>query len=465
MTADTITFTAQRATGGVLAGVPGATATAAGNKLGTDIDALAAKVRAKIADRLPDKADAAAKEQVAAQLIRRELDQMAQDAMRESRPILDKDVEQAVQARVLAVLFGLGALQQMLEDPEIENIFVNGPARVFVRYKGGRRARLEPIASSDGELAEQVRLIAARLGTTERRFDRARPALSLQLPDGSRLYAVHSEIAGFTSLSIRRHRFPTIKMEELVELGTMDAKLARILAAAVRAKRNIIVAGETDSGKTTLLRALAAEIGPGERLITIEDTSELGLNEDEGAHPDVVAMQSREANLEGVGAVSAADLVRWSLRMSPDRIIVGECRSPEETTTMLEAMSVGNDGSLTTLHASSSQVTFARLLLLLRKGPEKMDTESAAMQIAQSAHLIVHLDVLEDGTRAVTSLREITGAENARVISNEIYRPGPDGRARAATPFSPATMRRLRRAGLAEADAVITPSFETGWEQ
>ena len=465
MSTDTITFTAQHATTGVLAGVPGVTPHAVGDGPGFDIDALAAEVRGKIADRLPEHADAAAKEDAAAELIRGELDQMAQRAMREGHRVLPTGIEQAVQARVLAVLFGLGALQPLLDDTEIENIFVNGPARVFVRYKGGRRARLEPMASSDAELAEQVRLIAARLGATERRFDRARPSLSLQLPDGSRLYAVHSEIAGFTSLSIRRHRFPTVSLDELVALGTLDGKLARILTAAVRAKRNIIVAGETDAGKTTLVRALAAEFDPDERVITIEDTSELGLDEDEAAHPNVVAMQSREANLEGVGEVTGADLVLWSLRMSPDRIIVGECRSPQETTSMLEAMSVGNDGSLTTLHASSSQVVFARLLLLLRKGPERMDTESAAMQIAQSAHLIVHLDVLEDGTRAVTSLREITGSENGRVISNEIYRPGPDGRGRAATPFSPATLRRLRRAGLAEADAVITPSFDTGWEQ
>lgn len=459
-----ITISTQAATGGVLSGVPGqGPAPARGAQVdGFEIDTVAAEVRRAIAERLPEDGTGEQKEAAARDLIRQQLDAQARRAMAEGRSVLSNAAEAAVQARVLASLFGLGALQPLLDDPEIENIFVNGPSRVFVRFSGGRRAVVDPIAATDPELAEQVRLIAARLGSTERRFDRSSPSLNLQLPDGSRLFAVLGDIAGFTSLSIRRHRFPTVTLATLMDLGTLDERLAKILAAAVRAKLNMIIAGATDSGKTTFLRALASEIDPVERLVTIEDTRELGLDEDGLSHPNCVSMQTRDANLEGVGQVTSADLVRWSLRMSPDRIIVGECRSGDETTTMLEAMSVGNDGSLTTLHASSSAVVFDRLQLLLAKGQDRMNPQTAAMQIAQSAHLIVHLDVLADGTRAVSSVREITGAEGERVVSNEIYRPGPDGRGRPSTPFSAPTLAKLRRAGLADQDAMIAPSFE-GW--
>ena len=460
----TISISAQASSGGLLSGIPGFEPAPNSGPRGerTGLDAVAAEVRKQVAGQLPEDVDAQEKEAAARELIRRQLNEVARQAMAEGRTVLSDDAEAEVQKLVLAQLFGLGALQPLLDDPEIENVFVNGPSRVFVRYAGGRRAAVAPVAASDEELAEQVRLVAARLGSTERRFDRSSPSLNLQLPDGSRLFAVLADIAGFTSVSIRRHRFPTVTLDRLVELGTLDERLARILAAAVRAKLNMIIAGATDSGKTTLVRALATEFDPSERVVVIEDTSELVLDEDALAHPNVVAMQTRDANLEGVGQVTSADLVRWALRMSPDRIIVGECRSGDETTTMLEAMSVGNDGSLTTLHASSSAVVFDRLQLLLAKGQDRMNPQTAAMQIAQSAHLILHLGVLSDGTRAVSSLREITGAEGERVISNEIYRPDADGRGRAATPFSAPTLAKLRRAGLADADAVIAPLFE-GW--
>ncbi|MFC4463960.1 CpaF family protein [Streptomyces xiangluensis] len=360
--------------------------------------------------------------------------------------VVAPDVEQMVITTVLNEVFGLAGLEPLLKDPQIENINVTGD-RVFVRYADGRRERLPPVVASDTELVQLIRDLAARSGLEERRFDRGSPGVSFQLPGGERAFAVMA-VTARPSLSIRRHRFQRATLAQLRENGTLDSGLESLLAAMVRARKNVLITGGTAIGKTTMLRALAAEIPPWERLVTVEDVAELALEVDEQAHPDVVAMQAREANIEGQGAVSQAELVRWALRMSPDRVIVGEVRGPE-VIPMCNAMSQGNDGSMGTLHASTSRGAFTKLAAYAVQGPERLPLEATNLLVASALDFVVHLDRPrgDDGKRVVSSIREIVDADDKQIVSNEVFRPGPDLRATPGVPLRTETLEDLVGAG------------------
>ncbi|MFG1645543.1 CpaF family protein [Amycolatopsis sp. NPDC049252] len=347
------------------------------------------------------------------------------------RILLSPDAEAPLVEAVLDEVFGLGGLQPLLDDPAVETINVNSFDRVFVQYADGRRAQVDPIAASNDELTDLVRTLAARASSEERRFDRGSPALNLQLPGGERLFAVLGLTAGgVTACSIRRHGHLTTSLAQLRRRGTLDVGLERFLRALVRARKNVLITGGAGFGKTTLLRAMAAEMDPLERIVTIEDAFELGLGLDPQLHADVTALQARQANVEGVGAISQAELVRWGLRMSPDRVIVGEIRGPE-VIPMCNAMSQGNDGSMATLHASSSKIAFTRLASYAAQGAERLSLEATALLVASSVHFVVHLAKAADRTtRVVSSIREVVDADGGTVVSNEVYRPGPDLRAR-----------------------------------
>jgi Flp pilus assembly CpaF family ATPase len=263
------------------------------------------------------------------------------------------------------------------------------------------------------------------------------------------------------SLSIRRHRFRRITLAELVANGALDVCLRDLLAAAVRARLNIVVAGRIGVGKTTLLRGLASAIPPAERLVTIEDTYELGLDLDTAAHPNVVALQVREANVEGEGTVNMAALFRNALRMMPDRVFVGEVRG-DEVVPMLNAMSQGNDGSLSTIHASSSAGVFRKLALYAAAAPERLEPMATNLHIAEGLDLVVHLAFAADGRRAVSSVREVVDADGLQVVSNEILRPGPGGRAIPGAPMSTKTLGRLEAHGF---DAYLLRRAEGWWEE
>ncbi|MGE3253745.1 CpaF family protein, partial [Pseudonocardia sp.] len=354
---------------------------------GDETARVAAGVRAAIGDELSAQIAAAeargggvlgaeARRQIADALVTSALERWAQTELAAGRGLLGAAGEASVRRAVLDGLFGLGGLQPLLDDPDIENINVNGCDDVFVRYCDGRRARMPAVAGSDGELVELVRQLAARSGVQERRFDPGAPMLNLQLPDGSRLFAVMA-VSRRPAISVRRHRYRRITLAELGHMGTVDGVLAGFLAAAVRARMNIVVAGGTGVGKTTLLMGLASEIGPSERLVTIEDAFELGLDEDRERHPDVVAWQSREANTEGEGEITQAELARAALRASPDRVIVGEIRGPE-VVPVCNVMSQGNDGSMATIHASSARGVFAKMAAYAAQGPERLPVEATA---------------------------------------------------------------------------------------
>jgi Flp pilus assembly CpaF family ATPase len=439
---------------------------------GNGVDAgLVERLRAQVADRLDARVRAdeatgrprmglADQRQLGRQLIGDALEAEARAALAAGRPTLELTVEDAVGQAVHDALFGLGRLERLLDDPEIENINANGCDRVFVRYADGRRAQVDPIATSDTELVELIRLAAARLGLGERRFDLGAPRLSVQLPDGSRLFAVMA-VAARPSLSIRRHRYQRVDLRDLARVGTLDDALRGFLAAAVRARKNLIVCGDTGAGKTTLLRALAAEIPPAERLVTVEDALELGLDRFPDVHPDVVALEAREPNVEGEGTVTQAELVRWALRMSPDRVLVGEVRG-EEVLPMLNAMSQGNDGSMCTLHASSSAGAFAKLATYAIQAPERLPLEATNLLVATAVHFIVFLaHDRASGRRVITSVREVTGADGPVVSSNEVFRPGPGRRAVPGAPLRVETLDQLLDAGL---DPELLDVTEERWD-
>ncbi|HET9126463.1 MAG TPA: ATPase, T2SS/T4P/T4SS family [Propionibacteriaceae bacterium] len=378
------------------------------------------------------------------QLIAEALERRARQAVAAGRPVMAASAEDDLARAVFDALFRLSRLQRLLDDPSIENINANGCDQVWVRYADGRRERVEPIAASDGELEEMLRTAAARTGIGERRFDRASPRLSLQLPDGSRLFALMA-VAARPCLSIRRHRYLRITPDDLIAMGTVDVALREFVRAAMLARKSCIICGGTGAGKTTLLRAMAADIPPSERLVTIEDSLELGLDRFGDLHPDVVALEAREPNLEGEGGISLAELVRWALRMSPDRVIVGEARG-EEVLALLNAMSQGTDGSMATLHASSSRGAFSKLATYAVQAPERLPLEATNLLVANAVHFVVHL--AQDGeARYVSSVREVIDAEGPMVVSNEIFRPGPDGRAVPGVPLRNDTMDQLVAVG------------------
>ncbi|WP_405663785.1 CpaF family protein [Streptomyces sp. NBC_00079] len=366
----------------------------------------------------------------------------AREQLTNGGQVVPPDIEHQVITAVVNEVFGLAGLEPLLRNPDIENININGD-QVFVRYADGRRERLPSVVGSDTELIQLIRDLAARSGVEERRFDRGSPGVSFQLPAGERAFAVMA-VTARPSVSIRRHRYQTVSLAELRRLGSIDRELESFLAALVRARQNVLVTGGTAIGKTTLLRALATEIPPWERLVTVEDVFELGLDADARVHPDVVAMQAREANIEGQGAISQAELVRWALRMSPDRVIVGEVRGPE-VIPMCNAMSQGNDGSMGTLHASSSRGAFTRLAAYAVQGPERLPLEATNLLVASALDFVVHLERPrgESGKRVVSSVREVIDADGPQIVSNEVFRPGPDLRAVPGVPLRAETLDAL----------------------
>ncbi|MET7820476.1 CpaF family protein [Micromonospora zamorensis] len=387
-------------------------------------------------------------------LVTEALDAYATAEMNAGRPPLRPDVESRVGRAVADMLLGAGGLQPLLNDERIEEVHANGCNQVFVRYADGTRVQVAPIADTDSEMVELIRRLAADAGRAEtggegaeeRRWDRAAPILNLQLADGSRLHAIMS-VTRRPALSIRRHGYVKVTLADLEQLGTVNPVLRELLAAAVRGRLNILIAGRVGAGKTTLLRALASAIPSHERIVTIEDTYELALDADKAMHPDVVPLQSREANVEGEGAIDMSMLFRSGLRMSPDRVIVGEIRG-HEVIPMLNAMSQGNDGSLGTIHASSSGGALKKLMLYAAQAPERLEPATTNLLVAESVHLVVHMGFTADGRgRVLTSVREVVDADGLAVSSNEIFRPGQAGRAVPHAPVSTGLLSALARLG------------------
>lgn len=359
--------------------------------------------------------------------LRKELRRRNEALLSAGRDPLPAEAEEHLINETLNAVFGFGELERWLGDPNVQDVHVNGFDRVFIKTRDGQRRQVGAIAASDNELRRLIADFARRMGRVEQRFDYANPIIDMQLPNGDRLNAMFS-VSSRPSMSIRRHNFELSSLDELVDLKTMDAVVARFLRAAVLGKRNIVVSGGTGTGKTTLLRALINEIDPLERIVTVEDNLELGISRFGDAHPNLVECEARAKNVEGLGDIPMAQLVVSSLRMDPDRIIVGECRGAE-TVPMLLAMSQGNEGSMTTIHADSSKNVFNRIITYaatLAKPP--IEPQHATLLIRDAVHFIVHVGFAA-GRRAVQSIREVDPTSEEQVLSTEVFTPGADGAA------------------------------------
>ncbi len=367
------------------------------------------------------------------------LEEYARSEISEGRAPLDAHNEEQYASAVHAALFGVGRLQPLLDDAEVENIDINGYDQVFIGYADGREARGEPVAESDEELIELIQILGAYSGLSSRPFDSANPQLDLRLPDGSRLSAV-MDVTRRPALSIRRARLGKVFLADLVGNATLTPEIGSFMTAAVRARKNIMIAGSTNAGKTTLLRALANEIPADERLITVERALELGLDQFPDLHPNVVAFEERLPNSEGHGSIAMAELVRRSLRMNPSRVIVGEVLG-DEIVTMLNAMSQGNDGSLSTIHANSSHEVFNRISTYALQASERLPIEASQMLIAGAVNYVVFIErrntYAQGGglRRFVSSIREVNGVDG-RVLSSEVFSEGRDGIMRANAALS-----------------------------
>ncbi|MCS6803546.1 MAG: CpaF family protein [Acidobacteriota bacterium] len=389
-------------------------------------------------------------------VLKDEITRIAEDMiLQEGIPLSVVERERLV-GEVRDELFGLGPLEPLLNDPTISDILVNGHKQVFVERRG-KLEKTDVIFKDDEHLLQIIDRIVSRVG---RRIDESSPMVDARLPDGSRVNAIIPPLAiDGPALSIRRFGTIKIAMDELIRYGTLTPGIAFVLEGCVRARLNILISGGTGAGKTTLLNVLSSYIPSDERIITIEDSAELQLQQEH-----VVRLETRPPNIEGRGEVSARDLVRNCLRMRPDRIVVGECRS-DEAIDMLQAMNTGHDGSLTTIHANSPRDALARLETMISMGGLNLSDKAMRQQIASAIHLIVQAGRLSDGSRKVTHVTEITGMEGETVTMQDIFvfeRTGVDANGRVMGTHKPTGIRpkfaeRLRRYGYNLNSSIFEP--------
>src|SRR6201997_3779386 len=313
---------------------------------------------------------------------------------------------------ILDEIFGLGPLEPLLKDPTISDILVNRYDKVYVERAG----KLEPTGLSfkdDAHLMQIIDRIVSRVG---RRVDESSPMVDARLADGSRVNAIIPPLAlDGPILSIRRFGRNPLQVDDLMRLGSLTPEMITVLREMVRARLNLLISGGTGSGKTTLLNCLSSFIPDNERIITIEDSAELQLQQ-----PHVVRLETRPPNIEGKGEVTQRDLVRNALRMRPDRIVVGEVRGGEAID-MLQAMNTGHDGSLTTIHANSTRDALARLETMIQMTGMRLSDKAMRQQIASAVNLVIQVARLTDGTRRVVSISEITGMEHETIAMQEIF--------------------------------------------
>ncbi|MFF9244591.1 CpaF family protein [Streptomyces sp. NPDC014776] len=366
--------------------------------------------------------------------------------------------EDALRRAVYDLLYRAGRLQPYLDDERVEDIFIQGPDEVWLDYGDGERKMVGPIADSEDELLELLRELARDSGLSERTISTANPTLALSLKDGSRLQAI-TGLGPKTYAVIRRHRVSQAGLDDLVGLGTIDPILRDFLGACVRAEKNVMIAGKQKAGKTTLLRAMLKEFDPECRFATIQTEDELFAHTN-GYHRQVVSLVARESNGEkdaagrGAGEVTLLDLMHPALRMSLERIVVGEVRGPE-VVAMMQALTNGAGGNLCTIHARRPDIVFDRIAELYALAQENLSEQLAYRQIANGLDFIVYVSMTDETQiggrrhRYVSHVLEVTGiGESGRPATNAVFAPGLDvGEVRAVPQMDPACIDDLRRVG------------------
>lgn len=372
------------------------------------------EIRARLQDRLLEMMDLAAAESLPPDRLAAEISRLVEKLLREEfrqAPLNAQEQRQLVED-IRDEVMGLGPLEPLLRDPTVNDILVNNYRMVYVERRG-KLIRVNTRFLDDDHLRKIIDRIVARIG---RRVDEASPMVDARLADGSRVNAIIPPLAlDGPSLSIRRFSKDPLELEDLIRFGALTPEMGEVLRGIVRARLNIIVSGGTGSGKTTMLNCLSRFVPHDERIVTIEDAAELQLKQDH-----VVRLETRPANIEGQGQVTARDLVKNCLRMRPDRIIVGEVRSGE-VLDMLQAMNTGHDGSLTTIHANTPRDCLMRLETMVAMAGLNIGTLSLKRYIASAVDVIIQVSRLSDGSRKMTSLSEITGMEGDAITMQDIF--------------------------------------------
>ena len=404
-------------------------------------------LKRRIHGKLVDKLDLSRVGELEGDTLRREIRLVVEHLCDTEDTLLNRNERDRLIDEVLDETFGLGPMELLLKDPSISEIMVNGPKHVFVE-KSGKLVQTPVTFRDNKHLMQIIDRIVSRVG---RRVDEVCPMVDARLPDGSRVNAIIPPLAlDGPSVTIRRFGSNPLKLEDLLNYKSLTPEMVMLLEGAMKAKLNILISGGTGSGKTTLLNTLSSFISNDDRIVTIEDAAELQLQQDH-----VVRLETRPPNIEGKGRISATDLVKNSLRMRPDRIIIGECRGGE-TLDMLQAMNTGHEGSLTTCHANTPRDAIARLETMIMMAGFEMPAKAMRTQIASAIDLIVQANRLQGGPRKTTHITEVLGMEQDTIVMQDIFRfekTGVDENGRAigqfvSTGIRPAFMDRLESAGI-----------------
>jgi len=391
--------------------------------------------------------------------VRREVRVAVAAMVEEVAPQLSAQEHENLVDEVLNEVFGLGPLEPLMQDPTISDILVTTPNLVYVERNG--KLEKSPVRFKDN--AHLQRIIQKIVGHAGRRIDESSPMVDARLPDGSRINAVIEPIAvDGPLLSIRRFSTEPLTADDLVRMNAVTPEIITLLAACVKARLNILIAGGTGTGKTTLLNILSTYIPADERIVTIEDTAELQLRQEH-----VARMETRPPNIEGQGAIKQRQLVINSLRMRPNRIILGEVRG-EEALDMLQAMNTGHDGSLATIHANSCRDAVSRLEMMVGMGNPNISLQSIRQQIAHAIDAYVQVSRLSDGSRKITQIAETIGLREGEVELRQLFEfeklgVRADGRVEGrfqATGERPSFLDKLRRSGLDVPDSLFDLSVE-----
>ena len=371
------------------------------------------ELKVELHQRLLENLNLAALEHASENNLKQEIGAIANEALEEMAVVLPKDDRAILHQELYDEVMGLGPLEPLLKDETVNDILVNGPNRIFVE-RGGKLELTDITFKDERHLLRIIDKIVSAVG---RRVDESNPYCDARLQDGSRFNVMVPPVAVDGSLvSIRKFKKEKLGIPDLVRFGAFTDEMALYLQAAVSTRLNVIVSGGTGSGKTTTLNALSSFIDNKERVLTIEDTAELQLQQ---VH--VGRMESRPPNVEGKGAVTQRDCLRNALRMRPDRIIVGETRG-EEVIDMLQAMNTGHDGSMTTIHANNARDGISRLENMVAMAGIEMPLKAVRAQIASAVNLIVQASRLQDGSRRMVSITEITGMEGEVISMQEVFR-------------------------------------------
>jgi len=392
-------------------------------------------LKAKIHRKLIERLDFSNIDMIERDWLRREISRIVENLITEDATPLSQAERESLIVDILHETFGLGPIEPLLYDPDISDILVNRYNQVFIE-KFGKLQKVDLNFRDDNHLLQIVDRIVSKIG---RRVDESSPYVDARLPDGSRVNAIIPPLSlDGPVLSIRRFGIDPLKMSDILAFGTLTQNMSKILEGLVKARLNVLISGGTGSGKTTLLNILSEYIPGDERIITIEDSAELQLKQEH-----VVRLETRPPNIEGRGQVNQRDLVRNSLRMRPDRIIVGEVRGGEALD-MLQAMNTGHDGSLSTLHSNTARDSLARLETMVLMAGMDLPERAIREQISSAINVVIHLARLADGSRKVVNISEITGMEGTTIVMQDIFkyeRKGVDKDGRIIGEFAPTGVR------------------------